>query len=136
MSCRSNPRRPRRAAILAALAIAAGLTAQAHGQDNTVQELMRKVSAGEAEDGFCARVPWRMSTDASEHRFLEFAEVGTAEAARFPAGQCSYSYVTQVYPGAHGKCVRYTWWACGPGKTCATGESTYCKNTSGTFDRM
>ncbi len=131
----SNSRRIRAIAMASALA-ALTIGGAARAQDATVRELIRKVEANETEDGFCATVPWRTSTEASEHLFLENAAVGTAEAARFPAGQCSYTYVTEVYAGPSGKCVRYTWWACGPGKTCATGESLYCKNPSGGYDQQ
>ncbi len=131
----SNRGRIHAVAMAAALAaLTTGGTARA--QDPTVRELIRKVEANEEEGGFCASVPWRVSTAESEHLFLENAAVGTAEAARFEGGQCSYTYVTQVYPGPSGKCVRYTWWACGPGKTCATGESLYCKSPSGEYERQ
>jgi hypothetical protein len=125
-----------RCAALAALLAAAFASADAAGQDATVQELMRKVAAREAENGFCASVRWPVTDEAGEHRFLELAEVGSAEAALFPSGACSYTYVTQTFPGAHGKCVRYTWWACAPGRTCASGESVFCKNPRGAFSRQ
>ncbi|HEY7609857.1 MAG TPA: hypothetical protein VIF14_11550 [Alphaproteobacteria bacterium] len=121
---------------LGVLLAAAGAGTGAFGQDATVQELMRKVAVRELENGFCSSVPWQMTDDAGEHRFLENAAVGSAEAARFPSGACSYTYVTQVYPGSYGRCVRYTWWACGPGKTCASGETVFCKNPSGGFSRQ
>ena len=129
--------RPWRAPLVVkALVAAACGGAPAYGQDATVQELMRKVAAREVDKGFCASVRWPATDEAGEHRFLELAEVGSAEAALFPSGACSYTYVTQTCPGAHGKCVRYTWWACAPGRTCASGESVFCKNAGGAFSRQ
>jgi len=134
-----SERRRWAAGAVGALAVLLGATAlgaHAYGQDTTVQELMRKVEARESENGFCSSVPWAMTDDAGEHRFLENAAVGSAEAARFSSGACSYTYVTEVYPGQYGKCLRYTWWACGPGKICAKGESAWCKNAQGSFDQQ
>jgi hypothetical protein len=105
-------------------------------QDQTVQELVRKVDAEERDNGFCSSVPWYTTNPQAERRFLENAQIGTAEAARFPSGECSYTYVTNVYEGSYGKCVRYTWWACGPTTTCGKGESLYCKNEGGGFSRQ
>jgi len=132
-----SSRRPRRRrSVAAALLIAAGFTASAYGQDASVAEIKRKAAGGEADGGFCAAVPWAMTNDAGEHRFLENAVVGSSEAARFAGGACSYTYITEIYPGPNGKCLRYTWWACAPGKTCATGETAFCKNANGGFTRQ
>jgi hypothetical protein len=127
----------RRAVARGAFAALLALTAaETHAQDVSIAEIKRKAMAGEPDNGFCAVVPWAMTNDAGEHRFLENAVVGSAEAARFAGGACSYTYVTETYPGANGKCLRYTWWACAPGKTCASGETVFCKNANGGFTRQ
>lgn len=117
-------------------ALVAAIAPPAHAQDQSVQDMILKAQRGDRDDGLCTRVSWPTTTPQEEHNFLEKAYVGLSEAAKFKSGACSYTRVDEVYQGARGKCVRYTWWACQPGFTCATGESLFCKNDRGGFDRL
>lgn len=106
----------------------------AHTQsDRLVREIIRKAEARNPEDGFCRRSAWRTPGPRAQQRFLENAVVHSDEAARFEDGACSYTRVDETYRGRYGKCVRYTWWACEPGTTCATGKTAWCKQRNGTF---
>ncbi len=100
-------------------------------RDRLVSDIMRMADDKDPEDGFCKRVPWRVAGNRAQEQFLDRAVVGTDEAAKFSDGACSYTRVTQIYSNRYGKCVRYTWWACGPGQTCNTGKTSWCKNRDG-----
>lgn len=117
-------------------AVLLALASLAQAQDQSIDDIMLKAQRGESDDNFCSRVNWPTTNPQEEHNFLEKAYVGLSEAAKFSSGACSYTRVDEVYQGAHGKCVRYTWWACQAGFTCALGESAFCKTERGTFDRL
>lgn len=120
--------------ILAAALVA--VPAPVLAEDRTIAEIVRKSEAKELDNGFCGNAPWRTTNDQEERQFLENAYVGSAEAVKFNSGACSYTQVEDVYDGANGKCVRYTWWACQPGYTCGRGQSVFCKTPQGTFARQ
>ncbi len=101
--------------------------------DRFVTEIMRMADDKDPEAGFCQRAPWRVAGPSAQNQFLNRAAVGTDEAAKFADGACSYTRVTRIYAGRYGKCVRYTWWACEPGKTCDTGATAGCKNRDGNW---
>lgn len=118
----------------AALVGAAVLTVPAQAErDRWITDIIRMAEDGAPEDGFCRRAPWSVAGNRAQIRFLDNATVGSAEAAKFNDGACSFTSVTRTYSGQYGKCVRYTWWACGPGKTCETGETDWCKDRDGSW---
>jgi len=116
---------------LAALIVTA-LPAQAQ-RDRWVTDIIKMSEDKVPEDGFCKRVPWAVAGTRAQNEFLERARVGSAEAAKFASGACSFTSVTEVYQGRNGKCVRYSWWACGPGKTCDLGDTNWCKRRDGSW---
>lgn len=122
--------------VVVAVALTAISASPGYAQDQSVQDIMLKAQRGEHDEGFCTRVNWSTTNPQEEHDFLEKSYVGLAEAVKFKSGACSYTRVDDVYQGPRGKCVRYTWWACQPGFTCALGESVFCKNERGGFDRL
>jgi len=123
--------------LVALAAAAAHMATPTHAQgDPFIDEIMRKANAAEPDDGFCRRAPWPTTDSQGEHMFLERADPGSAEAAKFASGACSYTRITDVYRGQNGRCVRYTWWACQPGKTCNLGESHFCKGPDGRYRRQ
>jgi hypothetical protein len=118
-------------AVLLALAGAA----PAHGQDTTVAELMRKVAAGEAEDGFCANTGWRASNAATNRAFRENAVVGATTVDNFDGGAlCATARVLAVFYEQGRKCMRYQWWACQAGKRCGGGTTLTCKGADGEWE--
>ena len=112
--------------LAGATVIALTLPAQAQ-RDRWVTDIIKMSEDKSPEDGFCKRVPWEVAGPRAQTEFLERARVGSAEAARFTSGACSFTSVTDTYRGGTGKCVKYSWWACGPAKTCDLGDTNWCK---------
>lgn len=107
-----------------ALAIASPAFAQ-----EQVAELIRRVQEGAVENGWCrANVDWPNGTRDTYVQWLEGARVGHAKANSFNNGRnCQFDFVTSVYQGRRGRCVRYTWFSCNQGSRCTTGQDTDCK---------
>ena len=124
------------AAFLLAAALATA-PAKAQGSD-PVAELIRKADAGEADNGFCAGVTdWPPGTGDGYVRFLPNAAIGYAKVNRFRNNaQCQFDRVVDVFNGPEGKCVRYVWWACATGSSCARGEDTECRQADGSWKRQ
>lgn len=122
----------------AALAMIAIPHAQAQGAADPVSELVRKADAREADNGFCAGITdWPPGTGESYVNFLRTAEIGYAKVNRFRNNrQCQFDRVVDVYNGPTGKCVRYIWWACATGSSCARGEDTECLQADGSWQRQ
>jgi hypothetical protein len=122
----------------AALAVVAIPPAQAQGSGDPVSELVRKAEAREADSGFCAGVTdWPPGTGEGYVAFLRSAAVGYAKVNRFRNNlQCQFDRVIDVYNGPTGKCVRYLWWACATGSSCARGEDTECRQADGSWQRQ
>ena len=113
----------------AALLVPALSMAMAHAQD-TVAELLRKVQAREADNGFCATIAdWPAGTRETYVYFLNVAVVGFGKVNRFQNDtHCQFDRVIEIFTNASGaKCVRYTWFACATGKSCGSGEDTECQ---------
>lgn len=122
----------------AALAIVAIPHAQAQGARDPVSELVRKADAREADNGFCATVTdWPAGSGEGYVSFLRTAVIGYAKVNRFRNNlQCQFDRVIDVYNGPTGKCVRYLWWACATGSSCARGEDTECLQADGSWQRQ
>jgi len=99
----------------------------AQAVDKWITDIIRMSEDKSPEDGFCKRAPWYTASQRQQDEFLDRARIGSAEAAKFASGACSFTSVTDVYDGRDGKCVKYSWWACGPGKTCDLGDTHWCK---------
>jgi hypothetical protein len=136
---------PRTLAVLAgsclaaaAMTVAAIPAAQAQGNGDPVSELVRKSEAREADNGFCAGITdWPPGTGESYVQFLRNAAIGYAKVNRFRNNmQCQFDRVVDVYNGPTGKCVRYIWWACATGSSCARGEDTECLQADGSWQRQ
>ena len=125
----------RRAAAAVALASALAIAgAPARGQDPKVGELMRKVSAGEAENGFCATTGWPAANAETNRAFRENAVVGSTTVDSFSGGTlCASARVIEVSFQDGRKCLRYQWWACQVGKQCAGGTTRTCKGADGAW---
>ena len=68
---------------------------------------------------------------------LRNAEIGSSKTNRFRNNaQCQVDRVTDVYNGPTGRCVRYIWWACATGESCARGEDTECLQADGSWQRQ
>jgi hypothetical protein len=103
--------------------------------DPLAAEIMRKASAGEDENGFCAGVSWPPGDAASYTAWLEAAVVGSSKVNTFKGGaDCQHDRVTAVFQQNGRKCVRYTWYACQRGKNCASGNALACKQPGGNWD--
>ena len=105
------------------------------GADPLTTELLRKVAAKEAENGFCATVNWPPGQPATYTRWLDDAVVGTSKVNTFKNGaDCQHDRVTEVFQRDGGKCVRYTWSACARDSSCASGSAEACKQPDGNWD--
>jgi len=124
--------------VAALLAAAAGAPAQAQGNGDPVAELIRRADAREADNGLCASVTdWPPGTGDGYVHFLRNAVIGYAKVNRFRNNtQCQFDRVVDVYNGPEGKCVRYIWWACLTGGSCARGEDTECRQADGSWKRQ
>ncbi|HEY7609859.1 MAG TPA: hypothetical protein VIF14_11560 [Alphaproteobacteria bacterium] len=123
--------RLRAAACAGALALGA-FAGGAFAQDASTRELMRKVQAGETEDGFCATTGWPAGSGETNIAFREGAVVGSLSRDTFNgAAICALARVTNVYYQQGRKCIRYQWWACQVGKTCGSGTTLSCKGADG-----
>lgn len=122
----------------AMLAAAVPATAQAQGYGDPVAELVRKADAREADNGFCAGITdWPAGTSDGYVHFLRTAVIGYAKVNRFRNNmQCQFDRVVDVFSGPEGKCVRYIWWACATGSSCARGEDTECQQADGRWRRQ
>lgn len=122
----------------AALALAAIPHARAQGARDPVSELVRKADAREADNGLCASITdWPPGTGESYGDFLRNAVIGYAKVNRFRNNmQCQFDRVVDVFNGPSGKCVRYIWWACATGSSCARGEDTECLQADGSWQRQ
>ena len=132
--------RVRRALAAAALAASAAIVPAAHGQGmrDPVADLILKADARASDDGLCATITdWPPGTGESYVNFLRNAVIGSAKVNRFRNNaQCQFDRVTDVNNGPTGKCVRYIWWACASGGTCARGEDTECLQADGSWQRQ
>lgn len=105
------------------------------GADPLITELLRKVGAKEAENGFCATVNWPPGEPSTYTRWLEDAVVGASKVNTFKNGaDCQHDIVTEVFQRDGRKCVRYTWSACARGSSCASGTAEACKQPGGNWD--
>lgn len=122
----------------AALTMVAIPHAWAQGNGDPVSVLVRKAEAREADNGFCAGVTdWPPGTGEGYVAFLRSAAIGYAKVNRFRNNlQCQFDRVIDVYNGPTGKCVRYLWWACATGSSCARGEDTECRQADGSWKRQ
>jgi hypothetical protein len=122
----------------AALTVAAILPAHAQDRADPVSELVRKADAREPDNGFCAAITdWPAGTGGGYVLFLRSAAIGYAKVNRFRNNmQCQFDRVVDVYNGSTGKCVRYLWWACATGSSCARGEDTECLQADGSWKRQ
>ncbi len=122
----------------AVLAAAPASPALAQGYGDPVAELVRKADSREADNGFCATVTdWPPGTGESYLQFLRTAVIGYAKVNRFRNNmQCQFDRVVDVFSGPEGKCVRYLWWACATGSSCARGEDTECQQADGRWRRQ
>jgi hypothetical protein len=138
MSMRTLTTRAWTGLAAAALALAAILPAHAQGNGDPVSELVRKAEARENDNGFCATVTdWPPGTGEGYVQFLRIASIGYAKVNRFRNNaQCQFDRVVDVYNGPAGKCVRYIWWACATGSSCARGEDTECLQADGSWQRQ
>lgn len=138
MRLRSPLVRAKRWLAAAALAVAAIPLAHAQGAGDPVAELVRKAEAREADNGLCATITdWPPGTGESYVAFLRTAGIGYAKVNRFRNNmQCQFDRVIDVYNGPTGKCVRYIWWACATGSSCARGEDTECLQADGSWRRQ
>ena len=102
-------------------------------RDRFVTEIKDMAEDRVPENGFCRRVPWPVADSRAQDTFLNRARVDSDEGAKFSNGACSYTLVTQVSDGRFGKCVRYRWWACEPGKTCDSGMTRWCIARDGSW---
>ena len=122
---------------LALLMLAAAASAASAQAPDPVAELIRKADVKEPDNGFCAAVDWPLGTRESYVNWLRGAVVGSAKVNRFSNGEhCQFDRVTQVYAGASGRCLRYTWWACATGKGCARGDDAECLQANGDWQRQ
>lgn len=122
----------------ALLTAAAGVPALAQGYGDPVAELVRKAEARERDNGLCASITdWPAGTGEGYVHFLRSAAIGYAKVNRFRNNvQCQFDRVVDVYNGPEGKCVRYIWWACATGSSCARGEDTECRQADGSWKRQ
>lgn len=105
------------------------------GADPLIRELVRKATAREAENNFCARVGWPPGNSTSYVAWLETATVGATKANTFKNGaDCQFDRVTQVFTQNGARCVRYNWHACQRGGSCSTGTQLACKPPGGNWE--
>jgi hypothetical protein len=105
------------------------------GVDPLMRELVRKATAREAENNFCARVGWPPGNSTSYVAWLEAATVGATKANTFKNGaDCQFDRVTQVFTQNGARCVRYDWYACQRGGSCTTGSALACKPPGGNWE--
>lgn len=105
----------------------AAVAAPAFAQEQ-VAELIRRAQEGVVERGWCRNVDWPSGSGDSYIAWLENARVGHAKANSFKNGShCQFDFITRVYQGDRGRCVTYTWFSCGEGSRCSTGQDTDCK---------
>lgn len=140
-----RPSRPAPTTALAAAFLACTLVSSAHAQRTDpsppYSELVRKVEAGEQENGFCATVNWPRRTDIADFQaYLEQSVQDSVFLARSDYGNtggCSYYRIQSAFQQNGQRCVETLSWACfdkgvDAGR-CAKVSRNWCRDGSGSW---
>ncbi|MBS0240911.1 MAG: hypothetical protein JSS20_01955 [Proteobacteria bacterium] len=126
-------------AAASVVTLAANVQAQPAGYAADRDELVRRVEAGQNEDGFCATTKFPFRTEIGEFfGYLDSAKEGSEYFARSDygtSGGCSYYRVLYAFKKDGQFCNRMRSWACfdkgGQAGQCSKIDRTWCRDDKG-----